>query len=643
MTRRLLLFSGLLLIPAALFSQAKTSEAEQMAQASMALWKDPVLTGVSPFQKWTYDQGVVLKGIEQVWKLTGNGDYFRYIQHSMDYFVSPDGTMPHYNPKGYRLDDINNGKILLELFRVTGQKKYWKAATLLRDQLRNQPRTAEGGFWHKTIYPHQMWLDGLYMAEPFYAEYALLDHEDSAYADIARQFILMERHTRDAQTGLLYHGWDESRQQAWADKTTGDSPNFWGRAMGWYAMALVDVLDYFPRDNPYRDSLTGILRRLITAVARYQDPATGCWFQIMDKGDTAGNYLESSASCMFVYSMAKGVRKGYLGQKFMKVAQKGYQGILNQFVKVSGGNLSLTGTCAVAGLGGKPYRDGSYRYYANQRPVTNDPKGVGAFILAASQMQIDSGLSEGQGLSVTLDNYFNQERHRDITGHEVPFHYTWDDMANSGFSLWGNIWQFHGVALGTLRDAPTSRNLQRTNVYIIVDPDTRAETPDPHFITPEDVRSLSQWVKKGGVLVLMANDSGNCDFTHLNLLSDQFGIHFNGDSRNRVQGRQFEQGALDVAPHHPVFGSVSKVYIKELSTLSLKKGPVPILYTRQGGIAAAWTSVGKGAVFAVGDPWFYNEYTDGRKLPPAYQNYQAASDLTTWLINRARQTKHPNH
>jgi unsaturated rhamnogalacturonyl hydrolase len=634
---RFTLLLALALLPASVFSQNKPSEAEQMARSAMARWKDPLHSGVSPFPKWSYDQGVVLKGIEQVWKLTGEKTYFDYIQHSMDYFVTPEGGMPHYSPKGYKLDDINTGKLLLELFRVTGQKKYWKAAGLLRDQLRTQPRTSDGGFWHKTIYPHQMWLDGLYMAEPFYAEYAMLDHEDSAFTDIAHQFILMEDHARDPRTGLLYHGWDESREQSWANKTTGDSPNFWGRAIGWYAMALVDALDYFPAANPYRDSLTGILQRLAAAVAKYQDPATGCWYQVMDKGDSAGNYLESSASCMFVYSIAKGVRKGYLNPRLMKVAEKGYQGILKQFITRDGdGHLSLSGVCAVAGLGGHPYRDGSYHYYVSQRPVSNDPKGVGAFILAASEMDIASMQARGKGLTVTLDNYFNHETRADITGRQIPFHYTWDDMANSGFSLWGDIWRYRGVATHSLATAPDKQNLSTSDVYVIVDPDTRAESPSPHYISPSDAAVLRNWVRKGGILVLLANDSGNCEFTHLNQLSDQFGIHFNGDSKNRVQGHQFEQGALDVPAGSKVFPGIRKVYIKELSTLRITGSANAVLKTRGGDTAAAWTKFGKGVVFAVGDPWFYNEYTDGRKLPAEYQNYQAAVELTDWVIHKAR-------
>lgn len=636
----MLVVGAMLLLSGYGYCQTGISEAEQISRSAMHRWQDPQVAGKSPFPKWSYDQGVVLKGIDEVWKLTGNGDYFRYMQHCMDYFVTPDGKMPYYNPKGYKLDDINNGKILLELFAVTGQQKYWKAATLLRDQLRTQPRTSDGGFWHKTIYPHQMWLDGLYMAEPFYARYALLAHEDTAFTDIARQFILMERHSRDPHTGLLYHGWDESKTQAWANKTTGQSPHFWGRAMGWYAMALVDVLDYFPQNSPYRDSLTGILQRLVAAVSKYQDPASGCWYQVVDKGDSTGNYLESSASCMFVYSIAKGVRKGYLDSRYREVARKGYQGILKQFVtKDADGFLSLSGTCAVAGLGGHPYRDGSYHYYVSQRPVDNDAKGVGAFILAAAEMQIAALLPEASGLTVTLDHYYNHETHRDITNHEVPFHYIWNDMANSGFSLWGDIWRFRGAETRSLETAPSKRNLKGTGVYIIVDPDTKAETPNPHYLEKAGISAIARWVKKGGVLVLMSNDSANCEFTHLNQLASRFGLHFNGDSRNRVQGRQFEQGALDIPANDPIFKGVQKVYIKELSTLTLGRGATAALHTRDGKVVAAWTRFGKGTVFAVGDPWFYNEYTDGRKLPPAYENYQAAIGLTRWLTAKAKTRK----
>ncbi|MET0650612.1 MAG: glycoside hydrolase family 88 protein, partial [Pyrinomonadaceae bacterium] len=226
--------------------QASAPLSERMAATVMTTWKDSIKSDPERPDRWTYEQGVTLTGIEAVWLNTGDGRYFEYIKHVLDRLIEEDGTIRTYKKEDFNIDNVQPGRLLLTLYKVTGQDKYRKAAAHLRDQLRSHPRTSEGGFWHKKIYPSQMWLDGLYMGEPFYAEYAATFGETEAFDDIAKQFILMEKHSRDAKTGLLYHGWDESRQQRWADKTTGRSPHFWGRAMGWYAMALVDTLEHFP-------------------------------------------------------------------------------------------------------------------------------------------------------------------------------------------------------------------------------------------------------------------------------------------------------------------------------------------------------------------------------------------------------------
>jgi unsaturated rhamnogalacturonyl hydrolase len=380
---RLCAFAGeifLLLITLSTFASAQTKPlSEQAAATAMSL---------NPPSKWTYDHGLVLKGIERVYTTTNNKQYLDFIQHSIDHFVSDDGSIRTYSINEYNLDHILPGRNLLFLYKTTGQEKYRKAAALLREQLKTHPRTSEGGFWHKKIYPSQMWLDGLYMGEPFYAEYAATFHEDAAFDDIAKQFILMERHSRDDKTGLLYHGWDESKQQRWANPSTGRSPNFWGRAMGWYAMALVDVLDYFPQKHPQRAELIAILNRVARAIAKYQDARSGLWYQVLDKGGAQGNYLESSAACMFVYALAKGVRNGYLPASYKKTADDGYRGIQREFVKYdANGRFNLAGTVSVAGLGGNPYRDGSYEYYLSEKVVTNDPKGIGAFLLAATELE----------------------------------------------------------------------------------------------------------------------------------------------------------------------------------------------------------------------------------------------------------------
>jgi len=383
------LFIFVLLVALYAAAQSKPISEQAAATAMTVLWRDAAKNESGYPAKWTYDHGLVLKGIERVWINTGDKQYFDFIQRSMDHFVANDGSIRTYSLDEYNIDNILPGRNLLFLYKATRQEKYNKAATLLRRQLKTHPRTSEGGFWHKKIYPWQMWLDGLYMGGPFYAEYAATFNEPAAFDDIAKQFILMERHSRDDKTGLLYHGWDESKQQRWADPQTGRSPNFWGRAMGWYAMALVDTLDYFPEKHKQRAELVAILNRLAHALAKYQDPRSGLWYQVLDKDTAKGNYLESSAACMFVYALSKGVRDGHLPDRYMQVAENGYRGILKEFVKTdTNGRLNLEGTVNVGGLGGNPYRDGSYEYYLSEKVVTNDPKGIGALLLAATEMEI---------------------------------------------------------------------------------------------------------------------------------------------------------------------------------------------------------------------------------------------------------------
>ena len=341
--------------------------------------RHPLLT-----EHWDYTSGLVLKGIEQVWRRTDDERYFAYIKDNIDHFVEAEGRIRTYRREEYNLDQINSGKVLFMLYSRTKDERYRKALYLLREQLRTHPRTSEGGFWHKKIYPHQMWLDGIYMAAPFYAEFARNFGESRDYDDIVKQVLLVAKHTRDPRTGLFYHGWDESRSQIWADRDTGCSPHFWGRAIGWYAMALVDVLDFLPEDQPLRGRIIEILQGLIEAVVKFQDPVTGLWYQLIDRGMDNGNYPESSASCMFVYAIAKSVKGNYVDHKHLAAAQRGYEGILHDFVECDcNGLLDLKRVCKVAGLGGKGNRDGSFAYYLSEPVVTNDFKGVGAFILAS--------------------------------------------------------------------------------------------------------------------------------------------------------------------------------------------------------------------------------------------------------------------
>lgn len=339
-------------------------------------------------EQWSYESGVVLKGIEQVWFDTGDWKYLAYIRRNINQFVMPDGSIYTYRLEDYNLDQINTGKLLFSLYRETGDERYRRALQLLMRQLVTQPRTSEGGFWHKKIYPFQVWLDSVYMAAPFCAQYAHYFDEPAGFDTAAHQILLIERHARDTKTGLFYHGWDESRMQKWANVRTGCSPHFWGRAMGWYAMAIVDVLEFLPASHQARDRIITILERMIASLIVVQDRTTGLWYQILDRGGWKGNYTEGSASCMFVYAIAKGIRNRSLDSQSLEAAQKGFAGIIENLVDVDAyGRVNLKQICQVAGLGGEQQRDGSYEYYLSEPVVANDRKGVGAFILASSEMQ----------------------------------------------------------------------------------------------------------------------------------------------------------------------------------------------------------------------------------------------------------------
>lgn len=361
----------------------KTAMSERMALS--VLKRNPWMADVSKGAGWGYTQGLVYLSLQQLGKKSGDKKYGNYIEQYANYMIDDSGNIKGYKREDFNLDNINTGKVLFDLYRTTKNPKYRLAIEKLRDQLRSQPRTSEGGYWHKLKYTSQMWLDGAYMASPFLAQYAATFNDAAAFDEVALQLSLMAKHLEDPKTGLLYHGWDESKKQTWADKNTGRSPNFWGRAIGWYAMALVDALDYFPQSNRKRAELVTILQRLIPAIVRYQESQSGLWYQVVDQGSRKGNYLEASASCMFVYAISKAVHKGYVDHKFLKAAEKGYQGITTRLIAAKDdGEIDLLQVCEVAGLSAD--RDGSYEYYVNEAIRINDPKGTGPFILASIEL-----------------------------------------------------------------------------------------------------------------------------------------------------------------------------------------------------------------------------------------------------------------
>lgn len=368
-------------------SASKMKWSERMASTLMMRHPKAFQIDDRTTAKWDYVHGVVLNAIEDLYKTTKDQKYYDYVKGYADALIDENGKIATYEEDKYNIDMVPAANILFKIYETTKDKKYLVAMQTIRKQLDTQPRTPSGGFWHKKIYPNQMWLDGLYMGQPFYTEYTVKFENGKNLNDVAKQFELIEKNDKDPKTGLLYHAWDESKMMPWADKATGKSPNFWSRALGWYAMALVDVLDNFPKNHPKQKELVGYLNNLAVALEKVQDKKTGLWYQVTDMGGREGNYLESSGSSMFAYALAKGVNKGYLPAKFKKVANFAFDGLTTKLIRVDAdGGISLTQACQVAGLGGTPYRDGSYEYYVNEKKKDNDPKATGPFILAAIEL-----------------------------------------------------------------------------------------------------------------------------------------------------------------------------------------------------------------------------------------------------------------
>jgi len=608
--------------------------AQRAADAAIARWPGGRFVPAGAPWAWNYELGTLLQGMDSVWLETVDPRYFNYIKASIDQLVTPDGAIPTLKPEEHQLDNVLLGRQLLFLYGVTQNKRYLTAATFLHDQLAQQPRNADGGYWHKQRYPNQMWLDGLYMAEPFRAQYAVLSHHPEDFADITHQFVLIYEHTRDPKTGLLYHGWDASKQERWANKQTGDSSEVWARAVGWCMMALVDTLDYYPAGDPGRAKLITILRQEAAAVARVQDQKTGLWYDVMNRAGDKGNYFESSSACMFVYAFAKGVRHGYLPPSYLENARRGYKGIVGHFVKTGpGSDVSFTGTVKASGLGGEPYRDGSYAYYVGEKVVTNDPKGVGAFLMAGTEMDYAPESTLARGDSVVVDGWFNSQVRNDAFGRQVLFHYKWDTWDAPGYSLFGHLFREFGAQTKELDAEPTVANLKGAAVYVIASPDNLEKNPHAHFANVTDASQISHWVKAGGVLVIMENDTSFADLDHFNVVGDKFGIHFNSVLRKHVIGTNWEQGKIVIDGDGPIFHHPHTIYVKDVCTITTS-GPAHPVLTEGNDVFMATARVGKGTVVAMTDPWLYNEYTDGRKLPAIYDNYAAGKEFVRWILEQ---------
>ncbi|MBO5555204.1 MAG: glycoside hydrolase family 88 protein [Solobacterium sp.] len=356
------------------------------SSAEKPMWnKELVLSGKQ--NKWNYIDGCMITALLSLYEMTGNERYFTFAKDFIDYFVQPDGSIRTYDVTEYNLDNINTASNLFFLYDKTGDEKYKLALDHVRTQLDTMPRTKEGSFWHKDIYPNQVWLDGLYMAEPFYMRYETKFRKMEKCSDVIHQFKNVEKYMKDPKTGLYYHGYDESREMYWADPVTGCSPNFWLRSLGWFSLALTETAQACDEALYYEKRyLIGLLEKLADALQPFQDE-TGMFYQVPDKKDAEGNYLETSGTALIAYAILKAVRLGFIAPRYAKMAEKAFDGICDSYLsKNEDGTLKLGGICLVAGLGGKQHRDGSLEYYFSEPVVENEAKGVAPFLLAYTEM-----------------------------------------------------------------------------------------------------------------------------------------------------------------------------------------------------------------------------------------------------------------
>lgn len=390
MRKLTLIFASALVLAAC--STQKAALSLKVVESEMA--RNPeasYIDGLEGKLKWNYTTGLELKAFLDVYEISARKDILNYVESWYDAIVDNEGQIYKYKVSNYSTDHVCPARTLFTLYDLTGKEKYRKAIETVRRQLDTQPRTPEGGFWHKQVYPEQMWLDGLYMAEPFYAEYTARyeapERRDSCFRDVMHQFLTVARGTYDPVTHLYRHAWDSSHQMFWASPVTGQSEHAWGRALGWYVMAIVDTLPFIPEGTEGRDEVVCILRGIFDELPRFADPATGMWYQVLDRPGATGNYVEATANAMFAYAMLKGIHLGYLDASLKSFALKTYKALLKTFVVDSEDGVTLTRCCEVAGLGGKDMRSGDYTYYINERIRDNDPKGIGPLIWAALEYE----------------------------------------------------------------------------------------------------------------------------------------------------------------------------------------------------------------------------------------------------------------
>ncbi len=553
---------------------------------------------------WDEETGRRLEGLDALWYDSANGDYFRYGKSVVDqYFDSV-----NRNPRSS--DNALLGRQVLLLYRVTFAPKYYEAAAEIRQQiaaacdvssaLQSLPRSKN-----------------LCTAEPFLAEYASEFQEPQDFAGITRSF----------------EQWNESTGSPAKGTDPGDA-FFDALSIARLSAALVDSLPYYPKEDPGRPELIAMLNRMAATAELHQDRQTGLFDDTAVSTGSMQHPAAPFADCLLVYALAKGARLGYLPERAAAHAEQAWQGVLKFAVRThADGTVTLRPDLARI----DPNRKSSGERRAPAE--ADNSAGLGSFLLAATEIDNAPTAALGRGQTVLLDAWYNSQQRKNAAGQTEYFHYKWSDLSDSGYALFGQMFQTYGMIPETLYSAPTRSNLAQAKFYIIVSPDIPVKNPNPHYMTDQDAEEVAAWVKRGGVLVLMENDPPNADISHLNLLADRFGIHFDDVLHHHILGEQVEDGRIPVFAGGPIFHHPHTLYMKDTCAISLR-GPAVALLRDRGDVVMAAAKYGRGTVFAAIDPWLYNEYTDGRKNPLIYNqfdNFAAGKELVRWLLEQRPQ------
>lgn len=539
--------------------------------------------------------GLALAGMNAAWYNTANGDYFRYAKAVADAYIDADASGAGNEQTESAVDRALMGSDLLLLYRVTLDLKYWTAADRLHSQLAAQceislPDSHSG-------HPDTTSAGGVCTAEPFFAAYAALAHSMQDYAAITKDFAR----------------WEQEIVRPEGEQSGKQTPKSRAAETAFLAASIVDSLEYYPRNDPGRAELTGLLNRLSANALRNPDGPNA----LLLEPPGMRNPASPSAACFFVYAWLKGVRLGLLPVRFNAEALRIWQSFRER-------SNSADSNSALPANG------------AN-RSLAED----GAFLLASTEADLAPANTQGRGQTVLLDAWFNSQQRSGVTGAKEYFHYKWSDASDSGYSLFGHIWESYGASTETLDSAPTRQKLSRAQFYIIASPDIPVKNPNPHYMTDPDAAEIADWVKQGGVLVLMENDPPNADIAHMNLLADRFGVHFDDVLHHHILGEQVEDGRIPVAAGGPLFRHAHTLYMKDTCAISLRE-PAVLLLRDRGDVVMAAAKYGRGTVFAAVDPWVYNEYTDGRKNPAIYSqfdNFAGGEELVQWLIEQSAAAK----